>query len=178
MLLEIGNQRDDFLGDELLGRLADQALIVGEFRGRENIFGARRFEIGSCRRERQLRGGAVVAMTFSSPSSRLTQSASRQADALENSGGAHAAADAHGHHTVARLAALEFAQDRGRELGAGAAERMAESDGAAIGIDARGIEAGQLNHGKRLRGEGFVQLDHVDLIERRGRPCASALGMA
>ena len=34
----------DFLGHELLGGLADQALIVGEFGGSEDVFGARRFE--------------------------------------------------------------------------------------------------------------------------------------
>ena len=34
----------DFLGDEFFGGLADQALIVGEFGGREDVFGARRFD--------------------------------------------------------------------------------------------------------------------------------------
>src|ERR1700739_2141309 len=44
--------------------------------------------------------------------------------ALEDAGGAHAAADAHGDHTVACVAALELADDGGREFCAGAAERM------------------------------------------------------
>jgi hypothetical protein len=57
-------------------------------------------------------------------------------EALEDAGGAHAAANAHCHHAVAGVAALEFADDAGGELGAGAAERVAEGDGATIGIDA------------------------------------------
>ena len=40
VFFEIGDQRDDFLGDELRGRLADQALIVGHIRGRENVLGS------------------------------------------------------------------------------------------------------------------------------------------
>src|SRR5690348_10267137 len=42
---------------------------------------------------------------------------------------------------------------------------MAEGDGSSIGIDARGIEAGELHHGERLRGEGFVQFNDACLIE-------------
>ena len=44
VLFELGDQRDDFLGDEFLGGLADQPLIVGEFGGSEDVFGARRFQ--------------------------------------------------------------------------------------------------------------------------------------
>ena len=53
-------------------------------------------------------------------------------DPFEDSRGSLPAADAHRNHAVARLAALHFPQDRGRELGAGAAQRMAERDGAAV----------------------------------------------
>src|SRR5207245_7406789 len=88
--------------------------------------------------------------------------------ALENARGAHAAADAHGNHAITRLAALEFAQNCGGQLRAGAAERMAESNGAAIRIDAGWVETGEANYGKRLRGEGLVQLDDIDLLELQG----------
>src|SRR5215472_4187179 len=85
-------------------------------------------------------------------------------EAFEDAGGAHAATYAHGDHAVASFLAFHFAQNRGGELGAGAAERMAEGDGAAVDIDARGIEAGELHHGERLRGKGFVQFDYADLV--------------
>src|SRR6266851_8919042 len=80
-------------------------------------------------------------------------------------GGAHAAADAHGDHAVAGVAALEFADECGGEFGAGAAEGVTEGDGAAVGIDARGVEAGLLDDGEGLRGEGFVELDDGHVAE-------------
>src|SRR3989441_362218 len=39
-------------------------------------------------------------------------------------------------------------------------------NGGAIGIDARGVEAGLLNHSERLCSESFVELDHGDVAER------------
>src|ERR1700693_76959 len=86
--------------------------------------------------------------------------------ALEDSGGAHATADAHGDQAVAGVAALEFADDGRSKFCAGAAERMAESDGAAVDVDARGIETSGFDDAQSLRGEGFVELDDVNLIER------------
>jgi len=81
----------------------------------------------------------------------------------------HAAADAHGHEAVFRFAALELGQQGCGELGAGAAQWMTERDGAAIDVDALGIDAERLDDGERLRGEGLVELDHVDLVEREAR---------
>src|SRR5260370_567804 len=86
-------------------------------------------------------------------------------EALEDAGGAHAAADAHGDHAVAGVAALEFADDGGGKFCTGAAERMAEGDGAAVGIDAVGIQAGLLDDGQGLRSEGFVQFDYGHVVE-------------
>src|SRR5438445_9628507 len=79
--------------------------------------------------------------------------------AIEDAGGAHAAADAHGDHAVASVAALQFADNRGCEFCAGAAKGVAEGDGSAVGIDASAVEAGLLDDGERLRGEGFVEFD-------------------
>ena len=66
------------------------------------------------------------------------------------------------------------------EAGAGHAERMAERDGAAIGIDVGGIvgeaEIGQ--HRAGLGGEGLVQLDHIHLRRGRGRGFSSTLRVA
>jgi len=80
--------------------------------------------------------------------------------AFKDSRGAHAAADTHRHHAVARVAALEFAHKRGREFCAGAAERVSQRNRAAIRIYPRGIEIRLLNHGQRLRRERFIQFDH------------------
>ena len=70
--------------------------------------------------------------------------------------------------------------DRGRhQPRAAGAERVAERDRAAVRVDARVVvgQAEVAQHGQPLRGEGLVQLDHVDLRQRRARsapaPCAS-----
>src|SRR5580704_6506605 len=60
---------------------------------------------------------------------------------FKNSCGAHAAADAHRDHAVLRVLSLEIACESSGEFCAGAAERMAESDCAAVWIDARCVEA-------------------------------------
>src|SRR5882762_9795649 len=57
-----------------------------------------------------------------------------RSEALEDAGSAHAAADAHGDHAVLRVAALEFSDESGGEFCAGAAQGMAEGDGAAVRI--------------------------------------------
>src|SRR6266513_2583040 len=54
---------------------------------------------------------------------------------------------------------------RGEDLGAGAAERVTERDAAAVDVDLRGIELQLADAGDRLRGERFVQLDEIDLID-------------
>ena len=47
---------------------------------------------------------------------------------------------------------------------------MAEGDGAAIEIDPRRIEPKLLDAGQRLGGEGLVELDNIDLVERQAGP--------
>ncbi len=68
--------------------------------------------------------------------------------ALEDSCGAHATSDAHGDHAVPRIAALQFTNQAGGQFCSGAAQRMTERDGSAIGINARRIKIGLLNHGQ------------------------------
>jgi hypothetical protein len=63
----------------------------------------------------------------------------KSTQALEDSGGAHAAADAHRHHPVASASTLKLAQDGGGELRAGAAQGVAQGDGAAVDVDAVGV---------------------------------------
>src|SRR5205807_5010994 len=57
--LEFEDEWSDFLADEFLGSLADQTLVVGQFRGSEDLFRARRYkeeaasgrqDSGCCRR--------------------------------------------------------------------------------------------------------------------------------
>ena len=67
---------------------------------------------------------------------------------LEDSRGAHASSNAHGDHAVPRVAALQFANQAGRKLCSGAAQRMTERDGSAVWIYARRIEICLLNHGQ------------------------------
>src|SRR5260370_22274616 len=86
---------------------------------------------------------------------------------LEYTRGAHAAADAHRDHAIASVAALQFAQDAGGQFRAGAAERMAQSDGAAVDVHFVGIESQRLDYRHRLGRERFVKFDYVDLIERQ-----------
>src|SRR5271157_5286668 len=84
---------------------------------------------------------------------------------FKDAGCAHAAADTHGHHTVACVAAFEFADDARRQLGAGTTQRMPQRDRPAVDVDARGIEMCFLDDGQRLGGEGLVQLDHINVVE-------------
>ena len=67
--------------------------------------------------------------------------------------------------SVARLAALHFAQNGGRQLRARASQRMTQGDGAAVHVDLFEIEPGLANHRQRLHGERFVQLDHADVVQ-------------
>src|SRR3989454_7049343 len=94
-------------------------------------------------------------------------------EALEDTGGAHAAADAHGDEAVAGVAALEFANDGCGELRAGAAQGMAEGHGAAIDVDALRVESRDFDDGKSLRREGFIQFNHVNLLELQSRELKS-----
>src|SRR5579884_1241035 len=87
-------------------------------------------------------------------------------EVLENSGGAHAPSDAHRDHAVTGIAALHFLKDCGGDLRAGASEGMAERDSAAVDIDAVEVEAREPDHGERLDGEGFVELNDIDLVQR------------
>ena len=59
-----------------------------------------------------------------------------------------------------------------REPRARHAERMAERDRAAIRIDVLGIvgKAELAQHGQRLRGEGLVEFDHVEVADLQAEP--------
>ena len=54
-----------------------------------------------------------------------------------------------------------------RQAGAGHAERVAERDRAAVGVHVRRVvgDAELAQDGEALRGEGFVQFDHVEVAD-------------
>src|SRR6266851_462611 len=88
-----------------------------------------------------------------------------QSQSLKYSRGAHAAADAHRHHAVTALAAFQLAQNRSGQLRSGATERMPQSDRASIHVYFVRVEPERPDYRQRLRGESFVQFNHIDLIE-------------
>ena len=96
---------------------------------------------------------------------------------VRNSGGTLAAAHAHGYHAVLRGAAAHFAQNAGGEFCSGAAERVAESDRAAVHVYDL-LEPGAPNHREGLNRERFVQLDQIDVARAPDPASASAFGMA
>src|SRR5262249_23629821 len=84
---------------------------------------------------------------------------------LEDSCGALTAAYTHGDHAVARVPAFHLLKESRCELGAGASEWMAKGDGTAIDVYFFGIEAELADHCESLSGEGFVELDQLDVVE-------------
>ena len=95
---------------------------------------------------------------------------------LEDARRAHAGADAHGHHAVLRLVPAHAVHDgRGADR-AGGAERVAERDRAAQRVDLGRVEAEVADHRQRLRGEGLVELDPVEVVLASGRPARAPRG--
>jgi hypothetical protein len=86
--------------------------------------------------------------------------------ASKRPGGAHAAADAHGDDGVAAAAAAQLVEQRRGELRAGAPERVAERDGAAVDVELRVGDAELALAVHDLRGEGLVHLEEVDVGRR------------
>ena len=87
--------------------------------------------------------------------------------ALDDRGDALANADAHGAKGVTRLALLQLVHGSGQQTRTGHAERMAESDRAAIRVHPAVIvgNAKLAQHGEALSREGFVQLNHVHVVD-------------
>src|SRR5438876_2453693 len=89
--------------------------------------------------------------------------------ALENARAAHAAADAHGHQTVALLATTKLVEDGDGQLRARASERMAQRDGAAVDVDPLTRQGALAHHGERLTSERFVEFNQVEVLELEAR---------
>ena len=84
--------------------------------------------------------------------------------AFEQRGLTLADADAQRRQPVAAAAASKFVKERDDEPGAAHAERMTDRDRAAVHVHSLCIEP-ELADTTRLRGEGLVQLDQVDLAD-------------
>ena len=164
--LDLIGDGNDLVGGKLGRGLGDLALLFGEvFReeavlrrgvGDEEGAAGKNSLVGGVRRDG--RCGHHQA-----------PSTGQQLYSLKDSGGAHASAYTHCYHAVPRFAARHLAQQRGRELGSGAAQRMAERDGSAVDVDFRRVDSKHLDDGERLSGKGFVQFDDVDLFQRQPR---------
>src|SRR6202140_3131883 len=88
----------------------------------------------------------------------------RSAIDFEQAGAALAAADAHRHHAPFRLAPAPLLKDVAGQPRACHAERMADSDRAAIDVVLVGIDAELVARIQALAGEGLVELPNVDVV--------------
>ena len=77
-------------------------------------------------------------------------------------------------HSVARPyrppRRAQLVNEADHQPGAAHAERMAEGNGTAVHVDARGVEPELADHRQALRGERLVQLDQVEVGDGHPRP--------
>ena len=79
--------------------------------------------------------------------------------ALEDTCRAHAAADAQGGQALLGIGPFGHLMEQGDDdAGAGAADRVADGDGAAVDVDLLHVEAQLAGHGDGLGGKGLVGL--------------------
>src|SRR5689334_20320441 len=93
--------------------------------------------------------------TFENPARCLPGTTAVLLQHLEQAGGAHAAADAHGDDGILRLAAAAFDQRVAGQARARHAVGMADRDGAAIDVDLLRIDAELVAAVDHLHGEGL-----------------------
>ena len=81
--------------------------------------------------------------------------------------------DAHGGQATAAVGAFEPPHQGDQEPGSGAAQRVTEGDGAAVGVHDVRVEAEVADACDRLGGERLVELDGVEVVDG---PAAAARG--
>src|ERR1041385_8318613 len=86
---------------------------------------------------------------------------------LKNPGGAHSTTKTHRHHSIPAISSLQLPENTRSQLRARATERVAHRDRAAVNVDLIRIQSQRLDHRERLCGKRFVQLDHIDVVERQ-----------
>src|SRR5437868_14844465 len=64
---------------------------------------------------------------------------------------------------------LQVVEQRGDQARARAAQRVSERDGAAVRVELIFVDTERAHDRQRLCGEGLVQLDDVDVVEREMR---------
>src|SRR5579863_10262138 len=96
-------------------------------------------------------------------------SLSSRSNFLNDEGNALSDSDAHRAERVFHIGAPQLTRGGGDESRATRAERVADCDCSAVWINVRRIvlQSKLPHHGKSLRRERFVQLDHIHLIERQ-----------
>src|SRR6202044_3546213 len=85
-----------------------------------------------------------------------------RSEPLDDRGVGHPAAFAHGLQAVAAAGGLKVVQQRGHQLGSGAAERVAQGDRAAARVEPVLVGTELLRPGQRDRRERLVDLVSVD----------------
>src|SRR5436309_8839624 len=88
---------------------------------------------------------------------------------LEQPGGTHAAADAHGDDPPALLPPPQLVEQRPRHARAGHPVGVPDRDRAAVRVEPLGVDAEAVAAVDDLRGEGLVQLDDIDVLELQAR---------
>ena len=66
---------------------------------------------------------------------------------------------------VSLVGALELVERGAEDHRAGGAERVAHGDGAAVDVDAGGVDVEGLHEAQHDRGEGLVDLEEVDVAD-------------
>lgn len=88
------------------------------------------------------------------------------------------AANAQRREAFLSVAFDHFVQQGDQHAAAGAADRVAEGDGAAIDVDLAGVPVEFLANCQGLRGEGFVGFDQVQVSQLPAGLGQAALGSA
>src|SRR5688500_11903007 len=85
---------------------------------------------------------------------------------LDDGRDTHAAADAQRDECTARVAAFEFVDHGSGDHGAGGAQWVAHRDGATVDVELLVGDVQVLLELQHHRGEGLVQLEQVDVVDR------------
>ena len=84
---------------------------------------------------------------------------------LEHPRGAHAAPDAHAHHSVLRRPSLHLVQQRGDASRARRAQRVPQRDRPAVDVYLLGVEPELRGAVRGLRRERLIELEEVHVVD-------------
>src|ERR1700761_626322 len=95
---------------------------------------------------------------------------------LDDGGDTHAAADAQRDQRAVRVAALQLVDHGSGDHGAGGTQRVSHRDGAAVDVELLVRDVQVLLELQHDGGEGLVQLEQVDVVDRQARSVQHFLG--